>query len=126
MRVAVRKVPGVQSVEVSLERAVTEIRLAAGNSVTVAQLRKILKDGGFNSGAADVEAVGTLTQRDGAPMLVVSGTAESFLVVADAKNSEPFRWVSEAAKKPAGRVVLSGRIEPDGRFVVSKASAAPQ
>ena len=86
MRVAVKKLPGVQSVDVSLGRAVTEIRLNPGNTVTLAQLRKILKDGGFNSGAADVDVMGTLTQRDGAPTLLVSGTTEAFRLIADPKN----------------------------------------
>ncbi len=124
MRVAVRKLPGVQSVDVSLERAVTEIRLNAGNTITMAQLRKIIKDGGFNSGAADVEVMGTLLVRDRSPMIAVTGTTESFRLVSDPENPEPFRWVSEAAAKPAGPVALTGRVETDGRLVVSKASAA--
>ena len=121
MRVAVRKLPGVQSVDVSLERAVTEIRLTDGNTVTLAQLRKILKDGGFNSGAADVEVVGTLVQRDGAPTIAVANTTEAFRIVSDPKNPEPFKWVTAAVGKP-GSVVLSGRIGTDALFVVSKAA----
>ena len=123
MRVAVKKLPGVQSVEVSLERAVTEIRLTAGNTITLAQLRKLLKDGGFNSGPADVEVIGTLTQRDGAPAVVVTGTSESFRLTADAKNPEAFRWVTGTAAKTTEPVALSGRIDAAGLFTVSKASA---
>ncbi len=126
MRVAVRKLPGVQSVDVSLERAVTEIRLNPGNTVTLAQLRKIIKDGGFNSGAADVEVVGTLVQRDGAPTLAVTGTTESFRVIVDPKNPEPFSPVAETVKKTSAPVLLTGRIETDGRLIVSKASVLPQ
>ena len=115
MRVAVRKLPGVQSVEVSLERAVTQIRLNPGNSVTLTQLRKILKDGGFNSGAADVDVVGTVMQRDGVPTLVVNGTQESFRVVSDPKHPDVMPSVIEATKKSSGPVLLSGRVEPDGK-----------
>lgn len=117
-----RKLPGVQSVEVSLERAVTEIRLTDGNTVSLAQLRKILKDGG--SGAADVEVVGTLMQRDGAPAIAVAKTPETFRIVSDPKNPEPFKWVMAAVGKP-GSVVLSGRIGTDALFVVSKAALLP-
>ena len=117
-----RKLSGVQSVDVSLERAVTEIHLKAGNTVTLAQVRKIIKDGGFNSGAADVEVIGTVAQQAGGPALLVSGTAESFRLAADPKNPDAFRWVSEAARKPAARLLLTGRLEPDGRLVVAKAS----
>ena len=120
MRVSVRKLSGVQSVEVSLERAVTQIRLNPGNSVTLAQLRKIVKDGGFNSGAADVEVVGIVTQRDGAPTLVVTGTTESYRLVSDPKHPEAMRLVIEAAKKSSAPLILSGRVEPDGRFLPDK------
>ena len=120
MRVAVRKLPGVQSVEVSLERALTQIRLNPGNSITLAQLRKILKDGGFNSGAADVEVVGTLEQRDGTPTFVVTGTTESYRLVSDPKHPEVMPSVIEAAKKSSAPVLLSGRVEADGRFLPDK------
>ena len=44
MRVAIRKLPGVESVDVSLERGAAEIRLRSDNRVTVPQLRKIIRD----------------------------------------------------------------------------------
>ena len=119
-----RKVAGIESVEVSLQRAVTEIRLKPGNNVTMAQLRKIIKDGGFSSGTADVDVIGTLVQRDGRPALLVSGTSESFPLVSDPRSPDAFRWVTEAAGKPAGPVILSGRIETNGTFVVGKGSPA--
>ena len=60
VRVAMKKVPGVESVEVSLEKGVTDIRLRAGNSVTMTQVRDIIKSSGFNAREATVEASGRL------------------------------------------------------------------
>jgi len=124
VRVALRKLTGVESVDVSLERASTVIHLKPGNTVTLAQVRKIIKDGGFNSGAADVEVVGTLLRSDGKVMVLVSGTSESFPVVPDAKAPDAFRWVSEVSGKPSGPVLLSGRVETNGTLAVAKGSAA--
>ena len=124
MRVALRKLTGVDSVDVSLERAVTVIHLKPGNTITLAQLRKIIKDGGFNSGVADVEVVGALVQSEGKLAVLVSGTSESFPLVPDAKAPDAFRWVSEVAGKPSGPVVLWGRIDTNGTLAVVKGSAA--
>ena len=124
MRVALEKLTGVESAVVSLEAAVAVIQLKPGNTVTLAQVRKIIKDGGFNSGAADVEVVGTLIQGEGKLTVLVSGSRESFPLVSDAKAPEAFRWVQEVSEKPAGPVVLWGRVETNGTLAVVKGSAA--
>jgi hypothetical protein len=53
-----KKVSGVESVEVSLEKAMTDIRLAPGNTVTLTQVRNILRSSGFNAREATVTAAG--------------------------------------------------------------------
>ena len=84
MRVAVQKQPGVASVKVSLERAMTEIRLNEKNAVTLTQLRRILMNGGFNAGAAEIEVIGTIVVKDTGPILTVLGTREEFQLLEDA------------------------------------------
>jgi hypothetical protein len=124
VRVALEKLTGVESAVVSLEAAVAAIHLKPGNTVTLAQVRKIIKDGGFNSGAADVEVVGMLVEDKGKIRILVSGTSESFLLVPDAKAPDAFRWVSEVSARPSGPVVLWGRVETNGTLAVVKGSAA--
>ncbi|HEY7500834.1 MAG TPA: heavy metal-associated domain-containing protein [Vicinamibacterales bacterium] len=85
MRVAVRKVEGVESVEVSLEKASADIRLRPDNRVTLAALRQIVKSNGFNAKEASVTAVGTLSDRAGQIVLTVSGT-DSTLLIARTKS----------------------------------------
>ncbi len=96
----------------------TSVRLKSGNAVTLAQLRKIIKDGGFNSGAADVDAVGTLVERGGGLLLIVTGTTESFRLGPDPKKADAFRQVIDAATNPAGPMLLSGRVEANDTMTV--------
>jgi hypothetical protein len=58
VRVAIEKVDGIESVEVSLVKAVTDIRLRPGNTVTLEQVRGIIRSSGFNAREATVTASG--------------------------------------------------------------------
>jgi hypothetical protein len=73
-------VDGVESVDVSLERASAAINLRPGNRITLAQLRRIIKNNGFSAKEATVTVVGTLTERGGKPALSVTGTDIVWLV----------------------------------------------
>ena len=101
MRVAVQKLPGVESVNVSLERASTEIQLRPGNSITLDQLRSIIKNNGFTAKEATVTVVGKLIERGGQLALEVTGTNTVMLIVADPKQPAIFKQVKSAyARKP--------------------------
>lgn len=90
MRVALQKQPGVDAVDVSLEKATVDVRLRAGNAITLAQVREIIKSNGFTSRDATLTAVGTLVQRDGGPVFEVSGTNIALRIVADAASPASF------------------------------------
>jgi hypothetical protein len=124
VRVALEKLTGVESAVVSLEGAVAVIQLKPGNTVTLAQVRKIIKDGGFNSGPADLEVVGALAHGESGTKILVSGTSESFLLVPDPKAPDAFRWVREVSGRPSGPVMLWGRVETNGTLAVVKGGAA--
>ena len=74
MRVAVRKLEGVESVDVSLERGAATIALRPGNRITLPQLRQIIKNNGFTAKDATVTVIGTVVERGGKPALNVTGT----------------------------------------------------
>jgi copper chaperone CopZ len=105
VRVAVRKLPGVESVEVSLERATAEIRLRPDNRVTVAQLRKIVRDNGFTAKEATVTAAGTLVERGGRPALSQSGTEVVWLLAPAASAKQAYADAVQQLKSAPGRVV---------------------
>ena len=83
MRVAISKVDGVEAVDVTLKRGVAHIRLREGNTITLAQLRRIIKDAGYSSRDAVVTAIGRLTTRGDGRGFAVAGTKEVFRLEAD-------------------------------------------
>ena len=112
MRVAVQKLSGVESVNVSLERASTAIQLRPGNSITLEQPRSIIKNNGFTPKDTTVTVVGRLVERGGQPALDVTGTTTVMLIVADPKQPTPFKQVQDRmAAKPAGTVRVTGLVE---------------
>jgi hypothetical protein len=54
------KLPGIESAEVSLDKASADIRLKEGNRITLPQLRELLKKNGYPTRDAEVEARGRL------------------------------------------------------------------
>ena len=134
VRVAIRKLPGVESVDVSLERALTDIRLTPNNRVTLAQLRQIIKNSGFNASDATVTVVGSLIERGGKPALDLSGLGTVWLLAPDDKQRAPYE---EAMKRLASEqrqlaVEIVGVVpvptnpaEPE-RIAVQKLTAEPK
>ncbi|HEU4889981.1 MAG TPA: hypothetical protein VFT47_00430 [Vicinamibacterales bacterium] len=53
---------GVESVDVSLERASVMIGLRPGNRITLPQLRQIIRNNGFSAKDATVTAIGTVIE----------------------------------------------------------------
>jgi copper chaperone CopZ len=112
VRVAVQKLEGVESVEVSLERASATVQLRAGNAVSLAQLREIIKNNGFTAKEAVVTVVGTLIERGGAPALETTGTKTVMLLVRDSKQPGAFEELQQAIRSASGPVVeVSGLVE---------------
>ena len=56
-----RKVDGVQAVNVSLKEGLTVLELRPDNKVTLAQLRTVIKNNGFMSKDAQITARGTVS-----------------------------------------------------------------
>jgi len=75
-----QKVAGVESVRVSLNDGLTVLDFAPGNKVTVAQLRTILKNSGFVSKEARLDAVGAIAESASRLVFSISGTGEEFAV----------------------------------------------
>ena len=97
---AIRKLPGVESVDVSLERSVADVRLKPGNTVTLGQLRTIVKDNGFSAREATVTATGSEVERGGKPAFNVSGLGVVWLIVPDPNRSAAY---DDAVKRAASR-----------------------
>lgn len=98
VRVALLKVSGVESVDVSLERAMADIRLRSGNSVSLARIREIVKNNGFTAKEASVAVVGTLVERGGKPALEVAGTNTVMLLAPDPKQRDTYKALQDGLR----------------------------
>ena len=112
---AVGKVEGVESVEVSLQRGVADVRLRAGNTVTLARLRQIVKSNGFVPQDASVVVSGQIVARGTAPALAVSGTDVVLPIARDAAQPAAFDQVLARMKSgSSGPATLEGTVKaPD-------------
>lgn len=83
-----QKLTGVESARVSLKEGLTVLELRPGNTVTLAQLRTVIKHNGFVSKDAQIVARGT--PRNGG--FEVSGTGERLTLAAAPVAVEQGRW----------------------------------
>jgi hypothetical protein len=108
--VAVKKIGGVQSVNVSLNKGLVTIELAAGNRLTLPELRRIITANGFSPKEAIVLVDGVLANPSGTPTLRVDGTNETFALAPVASAMAVFDDVKRAAAET--HVEIGGRIDP--------------
>ena len=95
MSVAIRKLDGVESVDVSLEKASADIRLKPGNAITLPQLRRVIRQSGYPTKEAHVEARGTIVDRNGKPAL-------------DLQNGSFLELAAKPSLPPAGSINVTG------------------
>jgi copper chaperone CopZ len=110
--VALKKLDGVETADVSLEKASADIRLKPGNTITLPQLRRIIRDAGYPTKDAQIEARGTLIERNGKPTLDLQNG--SFLELAarpsaSASGVLDLTGVSRVVGKDREVVTLTGR-----------------
>ena len=63
------KLPGIESAAVSLKTAIADIRLEPENTITMPQLRELLKKNGYPTRDAQVSGRGKVINRDGTRVL---------------------------------------------------------
>lgn len=108
--VALKKVTGVESVEVSLNKGLATVKLKPGNTVSVPQLWELIHKNGYTPKATAVSVRGDLANANGRLQLKVSGTNETLALAADPKNLAAY---SEAAKKLGQTVIIQGMMVPN-------------
>jgi hypothetical protein len=73
VRVSLKAVAGVDSVDVSLERGLASVRMKPGNTATLKQLQDAITKNGFTMKASRAIVVGTVLTSNGKTQLKVSG-----------------------------------------------------
>jgi copper chaperone CopZ len=107
--VALKKVAGAESVEVSLNKGLATVKLKPGNTVSVPQLWELIHKNGYTPKATAVLVRGELANLNGALQLNVSGTKDTLALAAEPKNAAAF---GDASKKVGQTVVVQGVMVP--------------
>lgn len=107
--VALKKTPGVESVDVSLNKGLATVKLKPGNAVSVLQLWQLLHEKGYTPKTTTVFARGELTGSPGNLQLTKSGTKDILNLAPDPKNSAAY---NAAASKTGQTVVIRGVMVP--------------
>jgi copper chaperone CopZ len=118
--VAIKKLDGVASVEVSLNGGFADVKLKPGNRIDPERIRQLVRDNGFTPKAADVTLAGRIVARDGTPALEIPEHDVVYVLVEhpDAKGS-----LAEARRMTSKSVLVTARLpETD---VQSKTGARP-
>ena len=76
MRVSVKSVAGVESVDVSLAKGLASVKMKPGNTVTLKQLQSAITKNGFTMKDSKVTLEGTVVVEAGRGQLKVSGSNE--------------------------------------------------
>jgi hypothetical protein len=107
--VAMKKVPGVDTVDVSLNKGLATVKLKPGNAVSVPQFWQLLHEKGYTPKTTTVSVRGELLGGPGRLQLKISGTKDVVELAADPKNPAPY---DEVVKKVGQSVVIHGVMQP--------------
>ena len=107
--VALKKVPGVDAVDVSLNKGLATVKFKEGNSVSVAQLWQLLHEKGYTPKTTAVSVRGELTSVEGRLSLKVSSTKQILTLAFESKDASAY---AEAVRKTGQVVVIHGVMMP--------------
>jgi len=83
VRVALKSVPGVDSVDVSLNKGLATVELKPGNNATLKQLQDAIAKNGFATKQSEVTVRGQIIVEGGKARLQVVGTNEKYDLMAE-------------------------------------------
>lgn len=118
MEKGLKKLEGVKTVKVSLNEGNAVIRFAADSKLALADIRLVVRDGGFTPKGATVRISGTL-QRKGDELRLHIGDAEYALKPSE-KTEDAWRRLQEAATGATVTIIGDAPAEHDDQILVQK------
>jgi hypothetical protein len=109
VRVSLKSVPGVDSVDVSLEKGLAVVKMKPGNEATLKQLNEAITKNGFTMKDSTATVAGTAVTTDGKPTLRVSGSNDLLQLVPQSPSAP------NAATLDGKTVVVEGIIPESGK-----------
>jgi copper chaperone CopZ len=108
VNVALRKVAGVDAVDVSLNKGLATVKLKEGNKVTMPQLWQLIHEKGYTPKATTVTVRGLI--KAGEPLqLKVPETNETLTLIPDPQNTAAY---AEATRKSGQTALIQGVMTP--------------
>jgi hypothetical protein len=104
VRVSMKAVAGVDSVEVNLEKGLAAVKLKPGNTATLKQLQNAITKNGFAMKQSTATVAGKIVVADGKARLQVSGSDDAIDLVPES-NAAP-----DASSLQGKFVVVTGTI----------------
>jgi hypothetical protein len=105
VRVSLKAVSGVDSVDVSLDKGLASVKMKRGNAATLRQLQEAITKNGFTMKPSNIIASGNIVMTNGQPKLQVSGSNDLVNLIPDAPQAAN---VNAMAGKP---VLVEGTLE---------------
>ena len=87
MRVSLKSVSGVDSVDVSLAKGLAAVKMKPGNTATLKQLQNAIAKNGFAMKDSSATIVGTIVVANGKTQLQVSGSNELLTLIPESQAS---------------------------------------
>ena len=87
MRVSLKSVAGVDSVDVSLEKGLAAVKMKPGNTATMKQLQDAITKNGFTMKQSKATVAGTILVANGKTQLKVSGSNDVLQLVPESQNA---------------------------------------
>jgi copper chaperone CopZ len=104
VRVSLKAVPSVDSVDVSLAKGLASVKLKSGNATTLSQLKQAITKNGFTMKDCAATVVGTVETAGGKSQLRISGSNEVLSLV-----PEP-NFLTDASSLNGKVVLVKGTI----------------
>jgi copper chaperone CopZ len=107
VRVAITRVPGVTDVKVSLQSATTTIDLTERNTVTLDEIRDLIKKSGFKPGTAEIKGSGLLVEEAGRLLIDLRPARARWPVIS---KSDPLAAEMRRVARAGAEVDVSGTV----------------
>ena len=104
MRVSLKSVAGIESVEVSLEKGLAAVKMKPSNTTTLKQLQDAITKNGFTMKQSKATVAGAILVANGNTQLKVSGSNDVLQLVPESQS------VSSASSMQGKSVVAAGTI----------------
>jgi hypothetical protein len=109
VRVSLKAVPGVDNVNVSLEKGLAMVTLKPGNTTTLKQLQDVIAKNGFTMKQSEATVMGKLVSNAGKLQLQVSGSNDVLQLVSAAQGGVDPASMTGKTVKITGQILETAK-----------------